>query len=242
MKRLHGCILAILTKSKSDVIIAGDFNIDMLKINENNHVSNFFNTVTSHTFFPKITLPTRFSDRNCTLIDNFLCKLSPTMINSKAGILMNNLSDHLPCVINIPNLCNYQNGPKCIHLKTNDINSVTNFKMDIMNANIYDKLNHDEMGDPNDNYNIVETIIQDKINTHFPTRTVKFNYNKHKKTKWVTNGIIKSIKFRNCMYKKLKATNPDSDEFEALKINLRTKQNTETKYQNSQICLLSGIL
>ena len=91
-----------------------------------------------------------------------------------------------------------------------------------MNANIYDKLNHDEMGDPNDNYNIVETIIQDKINTHFPTRTVKFNYNKHKKTKWVTNGIIKSIKFRNCMYKKLKATNPDSDEFEALKINLRT--------------------
>ena len=78
------------------------------------------------------------------------------------------------------------------------------------------------MGDPNDNYNIVETIIQDKINTHFPTRTVKFNYNKHKKNKWVTNGIIKSIKFRNCMYKKLKATNPDSDEFEALKINLRT--------------------
>ena len=92
----------------------------------------------------------------------------------------------------------------------------TNFKMDIMNANIYDKLNNDEMGDPNDNYNIVETIIQDKINTLFPTRTVKFNCNKHKKNKWVTNGIIKS------MYKKLKATNPDSDEFEALKINLRT--------------------
>ena len=64
----------------------------MLKINENNHVRNFFNTVTSHTFFPKITLPTRFSDRNCTLIDNLLCKLSPTIINSKAGILMNNLS------------------------------------------------------------------------------------------------------------------------------------------------------
>ena len=94
--------------------------------------------------------------------------------------------------------------------------------MDIINANIYDKLNHDVMGDPNDNYNLVETIIQDKINTHFPTRTVKLNYCKHKKPKWVTNGIIKSIKFRNCMYTKLKATNPDSDEFEALKVNLRT--------------------
>ena len=81
---------------------------------------------------------------------------------------MNNLSDHLPCVIIIPNLCNYKKASTIIHLKTNDINSVTNFKIDIINANIYDKLNHDVMGDPNDNYNIVETIIQDKINTHFP--------------------------------------------------------------------------
>ena len=143
-------ILAILTKYKSDVIIAGDFNIYniMLKINENNHVSNFFNTVTSHTFFPKITLPTRFSDRSCTLVDHFLCKLSPTIINSKAGILMNNLSDHLPCAINITNLCNYQRASKCIHLKTNDINSVTNFKIEIINAKIYDKLYHEVMGVP----------------------------------------------------------------------------------------------
>ena len=171
-------VLAILTKSRSDVIIAGDFNIDMLKINENNHVSNFFNTVTSHTFFPKTTLPTRFSDRNCTLIDNFLCKLSPTIINSKAGILMNNLSDHLPYAINIPNLCNYQRASRFIHVKTNDINSVTNFKMEIINANIYyDKLNHDVMGDPNDNYNIVETIIQDNISTNFIKNQMSYKWN-----------------------------------------------------------------
>ena len=53
--------------------------------------------------------------------------------------------------------------------------------MEIINTNIYDKLNHDVMGDPNDNYNIVETIIQENVSTHFPTRTVKFNYCKHKK-------------------------------------------------------------
>ena len=86
------------------------------------------------------------------------------------------------------------------------------------------------MGDPNDNYNIVETIIQDTISTHFPTRTVQFNYCKHKKTKWVTNGIIKSIKFSNCMYKKLKTTHPDSAEFDALKINLRTYNKILKRY------------
>ena len=106
---------------------------------------------------------------------------------------MNNLSDHLPCAINIPNLCNYQRASKFIQLKTNDINSVTNLKMEIINANIYDKLNHDVMGDPNVNYNIVETIIQDNISTNFPTRTVKFNYCKHKKTK--------GYKWNNQIYK-----------------------------------------
>ena len=94
---------------------------------------------------------------------------------------MNNLSDHLPCAINIPNLCNYQSASKFIHLKTNDINSVTNFEMEIINAKIYNKLNHDVMGHPNDNYNIVETIIQENITTHFPTRTVKLKYCNHKK-------------------------------------------------------------
>ena len=54
--------------------------------------------------------------------------------------------------------------------------------MEIINANMTnDKLNHDVMGDPNDNYNIVETIIQENASTHFPTRTVKFNNCKHKK-------------------------------------------------------------
>ena len=32
--------------------------------------------VISHGFFPKITLPTRLSERSRTLIDNFLCKLT----------------------------------------------------------------------------------------------------------------------------------------------------------------------
>ena len=35
-------ILTQLNKSKSEVVISGDFNLDLLKLNENNIVSNFF--------------------------------------------------------------------------------------------------------------------------------------------------------------------------------------------------------
>ena len=62
-------ILSHLHKSKSEVIITGDFNIDLLKINSNANISKFYDTVTSQSFYPKITLSTRFSDRHGTLID-----------------------------------------------------------------------------------------------------------------------------------------------------------------------------
>ena len=51
-----------LQKSKSEIIIAGDYNIDLLKINEKPIICEYFDTIVSHGFFPKITMPTRLSE------------------------------------------------------------------------------------------------------------------------------------------------------------------------------------
>ena len=45
-------------------------------------------------FFPTITKPTRITDKSATLIDNIFIN-SPNE-NSKRGILISDLSDHLP--------------------------------------------------------------------------------------------------------------------------------------------------
>ena len=42
---------------------------------------------------------------------------------------------------------------------------------------------------------------------------VKFKKYKHKKCNWITKGIIKSIKYRDNLYKKLKLTAHDSSKF-----------------------------
>ncbi len=39
---------------------------------------------------------------------------------------------------------------------------------------------------------------------HMPTKLIKYNKYKYKKSKWVTIGIIKSIPFRGNLYKKKK--------------------------------------
>ncbi len=48
---------------------------------------------------------------------------------------------------------------------------------------------------------------------------------KHKRSKWITSGIIKSIQNRDNLYKKLETTNPNSIQFAKYKTNLDTYNN-----------------
>ncbi len=69
-------ILDNFESTNCDVILAGDFNINLLKINEKHKISEYFGMLANHSFFPKIILPTRLSIKHGTLIDNFVCKLT----------------------------------------------------------------------------------------------------------------------------------------------------------------------
>ncbi len=57
-----------------------------------------------HSFYPKITVPTRLTNTKGTLIDNFLCKLSETTLNTTAGVLINTFSDHQPYFMLLDNI------------------------------------------------------------------------------------------------------------------------------------------
>ena len=55
-----------------------------------------------------------------------------------------------------------------------------------------------------------------------PTKLVKFNKKKHKKSKWITQGILNSITYRDKMYNKLKDTPKKSTAYLNLRVNLIT--------------------
>ncbi len=65
-----------LESSKNEAIIAGDFNLDLLTLNEKNVTSDYFDMLTINSFYHKITLPTRLTNNHGTFIDNFFCKLT----------------------------------------------------------------------------------------------------------------------------------------------------------------------
>ena len=122
-------------------MIAGDFNINLLKIHEKPLFNDYFDAITAISFLPNITLPTRFFDRNGTLIDNFLCKLSNRISQASAGILMNRISDHLPYFITLDNITIKKiKIPKFIQTTNQSATYIANFKHEICIANIQNKL------------------------------------------------------------------------------------------------------
>jgi hypothetical protein len=82
-------ILEKYESNRNEVIFTGDYNIDLLKINEKHKISEYFDMLTGHSFYPKITVPTRLTNTKGTLIDNFLCKLSETTLDTTSGVLIN---------------------------------------------------------------------------------------------------------------------------------------------------------
>ena len=166
-------ILSDFGKSKSDVIIAGDYNIDLLKVLEKPVFSEYFDAFTALNFFPKITLPTRFSKKSCTLIDNFLCKCSHRLSESIAGILLTKISDHLAYFISINNVnIKHNNTKRIINIKQQNESNVAKFKAEISHADFYSKLDLRIDADPNINYDILELTITDAANKHLPTKTI----------------------------------------------------------------------
>ena len=55
-----------------------------------------------------------------------------------------------------------------------------------------------------------------------PSKRVKYNKHEHKKSHWITGGIIISITFRNKMYSNMKHTPTNTEAHANIKTNLKT--------------------
>ena len=89
------CLDAIKGEKKTAYLL-GDFNVNIL--NSDNHLPTreFVDSLFSHSFIPKITKPTRVTNRSATLIDNIFSNVPPDSECDLSGILYTDISDHFP--------------------------------------------------------------------------------------------------------------------------------------------------
>ena len=145
-------IISDVTKGNASIIITGDFNIDLLEINERSEFQKYFDILVTHGMFPKITVPTRSSKFNASLIDQMFCKLKDLTQHLLSCVVKSSLSDHFPYISVFDILKTVRHRPKFVQINRSDEDSFKAFHDEVHSRLLNFNMNPDLFCDPNENY------------------------------------------------------------------------------------------
>ena len=90
-----------LGKGYNTALAVGNFNINLLQLNEREKYNDFLELMCTNSFYPEVTLPTKFANKSCSLIDQIYCKSTLPISALSSKIAINQLSDHFSCIVSI---------------------------------------------------------------------------------------------------------------------------------------------
>lgn len=195
--------LEFLMESLPDenVVLLGDFNIDLLSNNLNSH--EFEQIMFSNNLAPLISLATH-KKPGCTpsLIDNILCNSTDQIVQS--GILASAVSHHHPifCFLkSLPSL-NINTEVKCPKFDYCESNMNTFLQA------VSDDITHSDYIYNEENFKTFVTQLNEKINDSFMVSVAGDKHSKRSRlmNPWITSGIINSIFTKTYLYRAWKST------------------------------------
>ena len=212
--------LETLDKENKQVYISGDFNIDLLKLDNNSAYLEFYNLLVSHGFLPQIINPTRITDTTATVIDNIYTNCFQYSQNS--GNILLSISEHFSQFI-----------------------SVKRNKIDFKNLNIYrhnySKFNtqsfrddvslqkwDNDLTDVNDQFNDFYWRLEKCVERHAPLKKLNKKEVKLSSKPWITLEIEKLIKIRNKIFNR-KKRQPNNENVKCLYNLFRNRVNRDLK-------------
>ena len=162
----------------STLLLADDFNIDLLKTQERPLNKEYLETLFSLNLYPSLTLPTRIAETSATLIDNVFTNCDNKNLHT-AGIIITDISDHFPYIYMIKPNKGYLNPPKFVFNRKFSKENLDSLMSELQSINILNLLDNNLNNDPNSNYDILHNILTTTINKHIPLNKVKFNKYRH---------------------------------------------------------------
>ena len=94
------------------------------------------------------------------------------------------------------------NPAKYIDFESNTNEKLDNFLIELQNIDLTTKLNQNLFSNPSKNYDTFINILTNIKQRVLPKTRVKFNKKKHKKSQWMSSGILNSINSKDKLYKK----------------------------------------
>ena len=213
-------------KANSEVIILGDFNIDLLK--DDTHKNSFELCLQSNYLVPTILAPTRVATKTLqtgqqvttkTLIDNIV--LNPN-ITHQSGLIESTISDHYPIYTSIPEIKIDNNGKKIIKYRLINENSKRKFRHAIARSNM-----NNPQHNAKEDFSNFNTTFNNLYNKFFPiiTKTIT---QKDEAKPWITDTLVNEMKIRDKLYKLASRNIIDIQTYKDAR-NLLTKQIRKAK-------------
>ena len=195
-------LIALLSDAakNNNLVILGDFNINLLEHTTHVPTNNFLMNIQSLNFIPHIARPTRFPDSlnlsEPSLLDHIYTNFTK---NFTSGIIHFPISDHLPIFLNIaiPPV-NHKLHKITFRSITPQGEHLFSHKLNLLNWN---HLLLSE--DVNYNFDIFIDKIQTIYNQCFPLKT-KYLSNKRLNNPWITKAVLNSIRLKNNLFKDYK--------------------------------------
>ena len=212
-------ITKTLNKYNGNTILGMDHNLDFLKLDKHKATGEFLELNLDNNLLPCITRPTRITKSSATLIDNIFINLK-LHEDCRTSIITIDLSDHLPCLLTVPDIYTTKKVMMKTSRKFTDKN-VSHIISDVSSINWNTKLN---VKSSNDSFTEFHKTLTDTIDRHAPPRTVMIR-TKKKPNPWITKGTINSCQRLRTSYSKTLLPNcPEID-----KENYKTHRNLLTR-------------
>ena len=212
------------------IYLLGDFNINLLANDHHDYSLNFSNALSSLSFQPHITLPTRITEYSSTLIDNIF---SNNYSHHSSIVIYSDISDHLPIMVSFQ----ITNSNKS---KGNQFSGLYNTSIKNINA-LNLSLSSWDWSPVTDSYDV--NYAFDKFIDIFNTNFIKYcpilkSNSKFKKSPWMTSALIKSAKTKNKLYYHYLKTPNDVNKTKYIKYKnyfTRLKREAEKKYITNKL-------
>lgn len=188
---------------RKEVIITGDFNLDLLCYDTVLHCRDFADLMIASSFLPTITRPTRITDTSATLIDQIFVRSDKD--ECFPGILLCDLSDHFGtfCSLNYSSVkvC----GPTFARRRILSEANMQQFKRLLQEWDFSAVL---DIQDAETSYNVFLEDYRSMFEVAFPVRWEKVPRKYVKRNPWMTTGlIVSSGRKGKLLKKKLKTPN-----------------------------------
>ena len=172
------------------IIIGLDHNLDLLKSTKHSPTDRFISANLSLNLVPTITRPTHIMKSTATLIDNIFISQS-WLCNFDCGILVNDMSDHLPSIVSLKNLKLSKKMP--IQIMTRDTRT-RNMKA---LKNCLSQINWSEFikdNAPNESMSYLHDKVIEEVEHFTHIRMYNVNPKKARCELWLKAGIYISIR------------------------------------------------